>query len=313
MKSYIFCFLALLFTQDLLSNNNSPYYFLRTTQSARSSALAGAAVVLEDDPGSIYFNPALIYTVEDQNLSFTGFKHVLDINSGNLVYVEDRFVEKLGVLAANINYTSYGVFDYADENGFGQGTFGGGDFSFALAISNELDSNLYYGVAAKFIYVGLEDNSTTAVAFDAGLFYRFNERSNIGVSVLNAGTQITKLNGENSNLPLDVRIGANHKLRGLPLLANISLHHLADKNDNGILGNLSNISAGLELYLGKYLRVRGGFDNMVRRDVSPEFDKKTSGFTFGVGAKFNTFNLDYGLARYGAAGYLHRITINLGV
>lgn len=312
MKKVIISLLVILTTSSLYSNNTSPFQFLRTTQSARSAALGGASMVLENDPSAVFFNPALIYTAEDQNISVTGLKHVLDINQGNFVYINDSQEENFGVLAAIINFNSYGSFDRADENGIGTGTFGGGDFSFGIGVSNELDSNFYYGITAKFIYSGLEDVSTNAYAVDAGLFYRLNERSNLGVSILNAGGQITRLNGENSSLPLDVRVGANHRLRGLPILANISFHHLADQTDN-FFDRFGNISAGLELYLGKYLMVRGGYDNMVRRDVSADFDRATSGFTFGVGAKVNNINIDYGMARYGSAGYLHRLSLNFGV
>jgi hypothetical protein len=285
--------------------SQSPYGFLRFNHSARGTALAGAAASIEDDVSLISYNPALIETIESHPINATFMKNVLDINSGNLSYVYDGWdVGKLGFTA---HFNDWGNFERTDSDGNNTGSFGGTDMSLGAFISNELDSNFYYGIGIKYIYSGIDDVSGSAFGVDTGLFYRLNERTNLGVSVLNAGAQLIRFNEENVDMPLDVRISANHRLRGLPLMFNLALHSLAD--DQAIGEKLTNISVGLEVNFGKYVRARAGYNNAVREDTSINFDPGMTGFSFGGGLIFDSAVLDYSLSNYGPQAGQHRITV----
>ena len=82
---------------------------------------------------------------------FTFLKHALDINSGNVSYVSK--IKDYGIFSAGVIFTDYGSFDKADKLGNKSGSFGANDLALSVGYSNILDSNLYYGVALKFIYV----------------------------------------------------------------------------------------------------------------------------------------------------------------
>ncbi len=289
--------------------DNTPYNFLRFIGGARSSALAGAFVTVTDDVNSVFYNPAAISTVEKSNFSATFIKHVLDINSGTACYLIPN--HDYGSIAASAAFTSYGSFDYADKDGNRSGTFGASNLAIGATYSNILDTNLYYGVTLKYIYVGLEKESASALALDAGILYKMKDgRTNIGASVLHAGAQLTKLAGSSENLPLDVRLGINHRLKGLPLLLNFTLHHLADDADN-FSDKIRNFAIGGELYLGKYIRARVGYDNMVRNFTGVESDKGLTGFSGGLGIYANDFSLDYSFSRYGSSANVHRFGLSL--
>lgn len=295
---YFIAFSITLFAQ-------SPYGFLKFNHSARGTALAGASASLENDISLISYNPALIQTVEENFVNVTFMKNVLDINSGNASFIYDGW--DFGKVAFSAHFNDWGSFDRSDALGNVNGTFGGSDLSIGAFVSNELDSNFYYGIGIKYIFSGIDDVSGSALAVDAGLFYRINERTNLGASILNAGAQISQFNGENVNLPLDIRISANHRLRGLPLVFNAALHSLAD--DLTIGEKLQNISVGLEINFGQYLRARVGYNNLVREETSVDFDPGISGFTFGGGLVFNAARLDYSLATYGTQTSQHRISL----
>ena len=159
------------------------------------------------------------------------------------------------------------------------------------------------------IYFQIEQASTSALAFDAGLLYKLKDgRTNLAFAVLNAGTQLSKMGEESESLPLDVRLGVSHRLKGLPLLANLNFHHLNESTDN-FFKKFKSFSIGGELYLGKYLQVRVGYDNNVRQNVASKNDKGLTGFTGGFGIKSRTLNFDYGFAQYGSAAYIHRISV----
>ena len=112
MKHVIFCSFLFVFAGlvDAFSQNKPFVYdFLRNDASARASAMAGAFVTVSNDPAGLFYNPALLNTLDSTSrVSFTGFKHVLDINSG--VLVGGTRIEGVGAVGAGITFNSYGSF-----------------------------------------------------------------------------------------------------------------------------------------------------------------------------------------------------------
>jgi hypothetical protein len=287
----------------------SPYDFLQLGISARTAGLAGAFVSVAEDPAAVFINPAAIGTVNESRLSFTLLKHALDINSGAATYMlkPGNTGERISVSAL---FTSYGSFDRTDNNGAVTGSFSASNLALSATYSNVLDSNLTYGFTGKLIYASLADASSMAIAADAGVLYRFpKSRTNIGFSILNIGTQLSRFNGYSESLPVDVRLGINHRLRGLPLLINFSFHHLADEVDV-FFDRIANFSVGGEIVLSKVIDVRVGYDNVVRDAVSTEGQRKLSGFSAGLGIKTKPVLIDYALSSLGSAATLHRLSIN---
>lgn len=305
----LFVIIFAAFGSRLFAESPSPYQFLRNISSARAAGIAGCFEAMPNDASAMYFNPAAISTVEDKKFSATFFKHILDINSGLASYVFET--ESNGVFAASAVYTNYGSFTYADEYGNLGSEFGANDIALAASYSNELDTNLYYGATLKFLYVGIEKQASTAIAIDAGLIYRMPEqRTNLGISVLHAGSQLSKFGDDSEGLPLDVRIGGNHRLEGLPLLFNLSFRHLADETDS-FFQKFESFALGGEIYLGDYVRARIGYDNKVRTTTTVSSDRKLSGFSGGVGIESENFNFDYGVSLVGSNAYYHRFGLAL--
>ena len=309
MKKTIIFLLMTVFVPAILTAGTTPYQFLRYNSSARSAGLANCFVSMTGDPSGVFFNPATISTVTDKHFSATFLKHILDINSGNVSYIKN--FENIGTTAASVAYTSYGSFDYADRYGARNGTFSANDLLFSVTYSNRLDTNLYYGASLKFLYANIEKYYSTALAVDAGIIYQLPQyRTNIGFSVLHAGMQLSKFQEVSESLPLDIRLGVNNRLKGLPLLVNLSFHHLADDVDN-FFERFLNFSVAGELYIGQYIDVRLGYDNNVRQMTTIENDRGFSGISGGLGIKTKYFNFDYGLAINGTAALLHRFTIGM--
>ena len=151
---------------------------------------------------------------------------------------------------------------------------------------------------------------STAVALDAGILFRFPaKRTNVGLSVLNLGTQLSTYDGTSDRLPVDVRIGLNHRLRGLPLMINASFNHLADDVEN-IGDRFSNFSIGGEFFVGKYVQVRVAYDNALRNTSAVSVSTQLSGFSAGIGVKASSIHFDYALNVLGASAVLHRVTVS---
>ena len=288
----------------------SPFDFIQLGISARSAGLGGAFTSISKDQTALFFNPGSLATVESSAVSATFMKHVLDISSGMATYtlpVEKNSSERIAISAV---YTTYGSFDRTDEFGSVTGSFSANNVGLMGTYSNELDTTLSYGVTAKFMYATLDDLASSAVALDAGVLYRMPaSRTNIGFSILNIGTQLSTFQGITDRMPIDVRLGINHRLRGLPLLLNFSLHHLADDAD-AFFDRVGNFSIGGEFILSKVLDLRIGYDNYVRNATSIQGQRRFSGFAAGVGVRTAYVQIDYGVSALGTAGSIHRLTLH---
>lgn len=283
--------------------------FLRGNISARSAGLGGSTVAMVDDLSSVVLNPASIATLRNQSFTATFIKHVLDINSGFASYSDS--LSDAGVYAVTASYTSYGSFERTNKQGSMFGTFGASDIVLATSFARELDTLIMYGFTAKILYGTLDDKNTTAIAFDAALLFQLPaSRTNIGISLLNAGTQLSTYSGVRDVLPIDLRAGLNHRLKGLPLLVNVSLNHLTD-NVGSFLDRFLNFSVGGELYLGKYIQARLGYDNATRNLSGVNVATQLTGISGGVGVNLEQFDFDYAISSMGASALLHRISIDI--
>lgn len=287
----------------------TPYSFLSNNISARSAGLAGASVSFDYDVAGIYSNPALLGVQHTNNIYLTFLKHLLDINSGNAMYV---FCDTTyGKFAASVIYTSYGSFDYYDELGNPSGgSFTGDLIALSGTYANTIADRLYGGATLKLAYNHIEKINGIAVVVDAGLLYKLSdERTNFGFSILNAGTELKKINNVSSRIPLDVKLGFNHRLRGLPLNFNFGFNHLS--SDEDFFKRFGNINIGAELYIGEYVQIRGGFDNYIRKNLATSQNKGLAGLSAGVGIVIpNIINIDYAVSIYSNDLYLHRFGLN---
>ncbi|MEY3688481.1 MAG: PorV/PorQ family protein [Candidatus Kapaibacteriota bacterium] len=311
MKIYsimIVCFLSI--SSCIRIEAQSPFDFIQLGISARSAGLGGAFTSMTQDQTALFFNPGTLATIDSSTISATFMKHVLDISSGMATYtlpIEKNSTERISISAV---YTTYGSFDRTDEFGSVTGSFSANNVGLMGTYSNELDSILSYGISAKFMYATLDDLSSTALAMDAGILYRIPaSRTNIGFSLLNIGTQLSTFEGITDRMPIDVRVGINHRLRGLPLLLNFSLHHLADDAD-AFFDRIGNFSIGGEFILSKVLDLRIGYDNYVRNATSIQGQRRFSGFAAGVGVRTAYVQVDYGVSALGTAGSIHRLTLH---
>ena len=285
----------------------SIFPFMRSLISSRSAALGGSTVASVGDAANVVINPAVIATTESSEVHGTFIKHVLDINAGMATYTTEM---ANGTGALTLGYTNYGDFRRSTTDGSSQGSFTASDVSLGFSFAKELDTLIAYGATAKIMHSTLADMRSTAVAVDAGILFRFPaKRTNIGLSILNLGTQLSTYDGTADRLPVDVRVGLNHRLRGLPLMINASFNHLADDVEN-IGDRFSNFSIGGEFFVGKYVLVRVAYDNALRNTSAVSVSTQLSGFSAGIGVKASAIHFDYALNVLGASAVLHRVTVS---
>lgn len=298
-------FISLLSGKYLFSQT---YEFLKLDMSARAAALGGSYVADKDDPDVIFYNPAGIEFLQKNPVSFSFVKHLLDINLASLSYSTN--ISGVGRIGAAVKYINYGNFKAADEYGNITGSYGAGEVAFIAAYSNLLDKNFSYGADLEFIYSKIADRYSTAGAFGVGLHYSIPDaETDFGFSILNVGTQFISYYSTKENLPLDIVFGVSKKMEHIPVKLSLDFHNLNEQRDN-FFKKFNAFSIGAEFSLSKVLKLRFGYNNERRTELTVGGFAGLAGFNVGLGAVISNIRFDYGFSSLGLIGALHRISIS---
>jgi hypothetical protein len=284
------------------------FEFLKLDASPRTAALAGSFVAGSEDPNIIFYNPAGISTLKATPVSFSYIKHLLDVNMA--VLSASHNFEGIGRFGAGIQYINYGSFNEMSDDGIKTGEFRVADFALTLGYANQFDSNFYYGVNAKFIYSGIQDRSSTALACDAGLLYLFPQSNfSIGFSALNLGSQTKAYYSTKEDLPVDMRLGFTKQFTGMPLKFYFSFNSLNEKADN-FIQHFKHYTFGGEIRLSRVLKVRLGYNNQLHKDLKIGTTSGIAGLNLGVGITAGNYTFDYGFSSLGPVGSIHRFGLS---
>jgi long-subunit fatty acid transport protein len=308
--NFFLCIFAVLFIIPSLSKAQSDktYNFLNLDVDARSSSLAGSVISAENELSSVFYNPAGISTITETKASVGFYKYLLDINAGNAAFAM-KFKDK-GYFGAGLTYVNYGSFKKFDENYNEVGTFGANDLALSLAYSNLFTPQLSYGVGVKIIYSSIDEYNSMAVATDWGLLYRMPDQSmNIGVSLLNFGTQLSSYVDTKEDLPLNLKIGASKSLEYLPLTFSVALNNLTQDSDS-FFDRFKNVTLGGDFRFNENFSLRIGYNNQLRQDLKTGSTTGIGGFSAGLGFRLaKQYEFDYAFNSLGQVGATHRINV----
>jgi hypothetical protein len=308
-------FIALFFISIISGNTFSQteipaFDFLRVDPGAKASSLAGAFDTYTDDPNAMFYNPASLSTITKSKVSAGFGKYMLDMNFGTLAYAQKY--KDLGWFGLGIKYFDYGKFDRADENGLSTGeTFGASDLMFSVGYGNFIYEQINYGITLKYIYSGIAEYKSSAIAVDFGLQYHMPaSQLSISFGVNNLGAQLSSYISTKEKLPLDVRVGVSKRLEHTPVRLNVTFAKLNESREK-LLQHLKAFSIGAEFIFSDYVSARVGYDNESRQDMKLGTSLGIAGFSTGLGIRFaDKYVFDYSLNSLGKVGSTHRV--NLG-
>lgn len=285
------------------------YNFLNLDVDARSSSLAGSVISAENELSSIFYNPAGLSTITETKASVGFYKYLIDINAGNAAFAT-KFKDK-GFIGAGLTYINYGSFKKFDENYNEIGTFSANELAFSVGYSNFFTPQLSYGVGVKLIYSSIDEYNSMGVATDWGLLYRMPEKSfNVGISLLNLGTQLSSYGDTKEDLPLNLKIGASKSLEYLPLTFNVALNNLTQDSEN-FFDRFKNVTVGGDFRFNENFSLRIGYNNQLRQNLETGSTTGIGGFSAGLGFRLaKKYEFDYAFNSLGQVGATHRI--NLG-
>ena len=332
MKNYLFitilCVLSLCQITAQIGGENT-YEFLNLSTSARATALGGTQIAIQDNDASLALqNPALYNEQMHNYLSFGTVAYFAGINHGHVAY--SRHVDSIASFGIAAQYVSYGQFRHTDERGQDLGTFSGSEVAINFGGARKY-KRFSYGANLKMIASSLESYSSYGMAADLGASY-FDEEKNLtfGLVVKNIGSQLSTYADTKENMPFDVQFGVSKRLEHLPFRFSVIAHHLhrwdiryndqnaqsvsifedpKTKEKNYFSDKLfRHLNFNGELYLGKALTARVGYNHLRRQELSLAMRRTLGGFSFGLGLQIKRFQLNYGSAIYHAAGGTHHFS-----
>lgn len=198
--------------------------FLEIGYGPAGSAMGDAYVAMAQDLSALYWNPAGLAYMEQNEAQFLYQPWVAGINTAfagvGLV------LPGVGTLTLGIYHTGYGdieVTTLRSQEGTGE-LYTASDFSFNLAFSRRLAQWFAFGAAAKFITSQIWHMNANAVALDLGVmvntsFFSFTgERADgmtIAMSISNYGTRM-KYGGIDLTNPIDILPDEAGNFRDVP-------------------------------------------------------------------------------------------------
>lgn len=336
ITNLLFSLLVVQYSFAQIGGDNT-YEFLNLTTSARIAALGGKCNSIKDNDLSVAMeNPALLSKEVNGWLLLGGVKFFDRINYGDVGYARDY--KRFGTFAAGIHYVNYGSFTRADNTGAVTGSFSAGDYALQIAWGKPIDSIFSVGATLKTIYSHLDTYSSFGLALDLGVNY-YNPRNQIGASIVvkNFGRQLKGYTSDNIEpLPVEIQAGASIRIKKAPLRFSIVAQHLehpniayADPSDNNEVDPLTgetkvnkvqfidkvlrHVIIGGELFLGKNIVLRGGYNFQRRKEMGVRTKMSTVGFSWGVGVNISKFQFSYARVKYHLEGPANYLTINANI
>ncbi|MBI3293070.1 MAG: PorV/PorQ family protein [Elusimicrobia bacterium] len=274
--------------------------FLKLGVGARQLAMGGAGVALADDVNAVYWNPAAYGNIERQEASFLYAKWVEGVAYQHAAYAQPQGRwGTWGVQVTALQVTDVKGFD-AQDNATGDVTVQ--DWAVATGWGRRWGKRWRVGGTLKGIRERLDTvNAMTALA-DAGVVVNpwlpggrrtgWLEGLSLGVAARNLGPGV-KFDSAKAPTPFSVDVGMAYRTFYDAIRVAADWHRPRDGK--------SSVRTGLEVWLGEYLAVRGGY--RTRADLG-------NGVSVGFGFKAWDLELDYAFLDQGVFGNTHRAGVH---
>ena len=294
--------------------------FLLIEPGARAIGMGETYVAIADDATASYFNPAALAGQSRKKVNFTHSKWLPgladDLSYEFLAY--SMPVEDWGNVGVNVALLNLGEQIRTDERGNNQGTFRSYDMALSAAYGADIGDNMSAGIGLKFIRSNLADQGAgiergkgvgNSFAADFGLLWRLTPSIRFGAALRNLGPKIAYIDASQADpLPQHIVLGMSYELMDTQyhdVLLSFDLYKPLIA-DGSFLGNLVKAWADegmrdefteMDLHFGgeyKYglsaLQDEAFF--ALRAGYSWDSDGELKTPTFGVGLKYNRFQVD---------------------
>jgi hypothetical protein len=294
--------------------------FLLIEPGARASGMGESYVAIADDATASYFNPAALAGQTQRKLNFTHTKWLPgladDLSYEFLGYAQP--VEGWGNIGLNFSLLNLGEQVRTGERGTVEGTFSSYDLALSVAYGSAISEKMSAGMGLKFIRSNLADQGAgiergkgvgNSFAADLGLLWKVTPTLNFGAALRNLGPKIAYIDASQADpLPQHIVLGASYKVLDSeynevllsldvykPLIAEGSFASNLVKAwaDEALSDEFKemDLHAGGEYKYSLSARKNEAFIAL-RAGYSLDHDGEIKTPTFGVGLKYNLFQVD---------------------
>jgi hypothetical protein len=339
-KNYYFLLILLVFSNIWKGygqvGGRYAYSFLEQPVSARVAALGGNTAAINDHDINLgYVNPSLIDAEMSQFISLAYVDYFSDINYGFAQY--GHTFNKLGSFVATLQFNHYGKFDYADEAGNVSGTFNASDAVLNIGWGRSLSERFTIGAALNLIYSGYESYHSYGFALDVAGSYFSPSGWEMSLVASSVGAQLSAYSpgGERDPLPFNLQYALSKRLEHLPFRFSVIYDHLEKwdlmyedptnpsdgidpitgepKYKTGIAKFSDNLMRhfiiGGEIYIGKNLILRGGYNYRRRQELKLNGSPGMAGFSWGFGVRIYKFKINYARTTFNRNGSPNYFTL----
>ncbi len=343
IKRKLFIILAILALSSVVGLSKEPYRMGTTTAGFLEIGVGGAGIAMGDayvasasDMSAIYWNPAGLALIKNNEALFMYQPWVVDVNTMFAGF--GLSLPRIGTIAVGIFGMNYGNIDVTTldyQMGTGE-QYTAYDYNFNLTYSRSLASWFSFGASAKYVTSKIWHTSANAMAVDLGVLVQtpffsptgdYDGGMRIGMSISNYGSKM-QYDGFDLLFPEDMspsedgnyqNLQAKYKMQDweLPLMFRVGIAVTPIVSTNQKLtievdalhpNNMSesvNVGAEYKFMLPGFgdFSLRGGYKGLFMVD-------KNFGPTFGGGLKFHiapgkSFNIDYAYRSIGVLGNVH--------
>ena len=298
MRSLIATSLLLigLSVQAHAGNGQTSAPFLKLGIGARESAMGWAVVADSLNANALFWNPAGLATLNHGQIIFNHSEHLLGTRYDGIAAARNFKNIETTVGAGIVGFFVDDIEKRTRPSDEPQSSFGGYDLCFQVGAGRRLSPSLCAGLNGKMIHEKIDEHTSSAFAFDAGVSYLTRvKRLKLGAALQNIGTKATMKN-EGFSLPASIKIGLNYVVREDKLI--VASEMLKPFQD------AAEFRLGGELKIADAVRLRSGYRSGFSQTGG------LAGFVAGAGFDLNYVNIDYAVDPYGPLGLTQKISVS---
>jgi long-subunit fatty acid transport protein len=290
--------------------------FLKIGVGARAEAMGGSFVAMADDGTCLFYNPAGMELLEQNQVVFTHTEWAVDIKHEFFGYVQ-----RLGDFSVGFSFIALHTEDMpvTDEyHPYGTGEyFSYADFAGGLSFSYRFTRHFTFGLTAKYVQENLDDLRTKGLLLDLGTsYYTGLAGTRFAVVLRNFGPQLGPGGSYSLRTITGEEIDKSYQKFSPPTLFTIGFafepwqsaeHRLTTSSQlNHPTDNAESFALGLEYAYNEFLMLRSGYKLNVEEE----------NFSLGAGVKLKLWDrilaVDYSYTGFSYLGNSNRFTAVIG-
>lgn len=332
-----FCFIFLVLISNTFSaqtGGETVYSFLNTVTSPKQIALGGAVLTSAKDVSQALWNPSVLNSEVDGNVSVNYVNYIADINVGSFVFAKSIKPE-YGIAYFGVQYFEYGSLERTDASGPNVlGTFSARDILWNLGYAYQYE-NITFGATIKYVSSKIDTFTSSALLFDLAATYTHPDAPFVAaLSIRNSGKQLTTYLNREEEFSKNIGFSTEYQLEHVPLrlfaaIDDIGNWDISASNPSNATSKINgdvipekiswfqnafrHLSIGAELWSEKLINVRIGYNHRRAQEFKLAEARTNAGLSYGFGINAKKFRLDYAFSKFqqGAAYSTFGLTLHL--